>query len=262
MVGGLILPWRPYGEAMPETSTSTPAVGSAADGVLRPASACGVIAVLGGVLAAVAVVSLDVVLGGEPVRGRTRRLQTISEYIYSSGAWAFNLALVLLAVGSVALILGLVRRRLSTPLSAGSVFLTLWVLGLIGIAAFPKHNWALGPSTSGSVHRAASLIAFLAVPVGVLLIARPRRHAESAAARAAFWLAIGGLACLAVLLGAIVVAAITGGSWWQLIPLGPLERGLAGFDVAAMVAVGVWLIRPAADAPAHSQPMSGAATTR
>lgn len=232
---------------MSEMSTSTPAVESTAEGVIRPASesasAFGVIAVLGGVLAAVAVISLDVVLGGEPLRGRTRRQQTISEYIYSSGAWAFNLALLLLAVGSVALILGLVRRRLSTPLSAGSIFLTLWVIGLAGIIAFPKHNWAVGPSTSGSVHRAASLIAFLAVPVGVLLIARPRRHAESAAARTAFWLAIGGFACLAVLLGAILVAAITGGSWWQLIPLGLIERGLIGFDVASVVAVGVWLIR-------------------
>jgi len=249
---------------MSETSTSTRSVQPTAGRIARPtsASAFGVVAVLGGVLAAVAVVSLDVVLGAEPLRGRTRRLQTISEYIYSSGGWAFNLAVVSLAVGSVALILGLVRRRLITPLSAGSVFLMLWVIGLIGIAAFPKHNWAMGPSTSGSVHRAASLIAFLAAPIGVLLIARWRRHAESKAAMAAFWLAIGGLACLAVLLGAIVVAAVTGGSWWQLIPLGLVERGLAAFDVAAVVAVGVWLIHPAADTPAHSQPMSGAVTTR
>lgn len=245
-------------------STSTRTVEPSADGLARPASASafGVVAVLGGVLAAVAVVSLDVVLGGEPLRGRTRRLQTISEYIYSPGAWAFNLAVVSLAVGSVALILGLVRRRLITPLSPGSAFLMLWVIGLIGIAAFPKHNWAIGPSTSGSVHRAASLIAFLAAPIGILLIARWRRHAESRAARAAFWLAIGGLACLAVLLGAIVVAAVTGGSWWQLIPLGLVERGLAGFDVAAVVAVGFWLIRPGAGGRAQLQPISGAATTR
>jgi len=209
----------------------------------------GWLAVCGGLVAAIAVVTLDVLLGGEPVRGRTRRLQTISEYVYSSGAWAFDIGVVALAAGSAALILGLVRRRLVTPISPGSIFLTLWVIGLAGIVAFPKHNWAIGPSGSGTVHRVASLIAFLAGPVAVLLIAR--RHRDSGVARAAFWLAIGGLAFLGVLVGAIVTAAVTGGSWWQLIPLGLVERGITGFDVAAVVALGVWVIR--GDQPALSR---------
>jgi hypothetical protein len=46
-----------------------------------------------------------------------------------------------------------------------------------------------------------------------------------------------------VLVGAIVTAAITGGSWWQVIPLGLVERGITGFDVAAVMARGVWVIR-------------------
>jgi hypothetical protein len=99
------------------------------------------------------------------------------------------------------------------------------------------------------VHRVASLIAFLAAPVAVLLIARRRTNRESAAARAGFWLAIGGLAFLAVLVGGIVTAAVTGGSWWQLIPLGLVERGITGFDVAAVVALGVWVIRGDRSAP-------------
>ncbi len=98
----------------------------------------GWLAVCGGLLAAIAVVTLDVLLGGEPVRGRTRRLQTISEYVYSSGAWAFDIGVLALAAGSAALIVGVVRRRLVTPISPGSIFLTLWVIGLAGIVAFPK----------------------------------------------------------------------------------------------------------------------------
>lgn len=69
----------------------------------------------------------------------------------------------------------------------------------------------------------------------MLLIARRRWHRESTVARAAFWLAIGGRALLGVLVGAIVTAAVTGGSWWQLIPLALVERGITGFDVAAVV---------------------------
>lgn len=169
------------------------------DPVPNRAAMFGWLAVCGGLVAAIAVVTLDVLLGGEPVRGRTRRLQTISEYVYSSGAWAFDIGVVALAAGSAALILGLVRRRLVTPISPGSIFLTLWVIGLAGIVAFPKHNWAIGQSGSGTVHRVASLIAFLTGPVAVLLIAR--RHRDSGVARAAFWLAIGGLAFLGVLVG-------------------------------------------------------------
>jgi len=160
--------------------------------VRHRAAVFGWLAVLGGLAAATAVVTLDVLLGGEPLRGRGRRVQTISEYVYSSGAWAFDVGVVALAVGSAALLVGLVRRGLVTPISSGSIFLRLWVIGLAGIVAFPKHNWAIGPSGSGTVHRVASLIAFLAAPVAVLVIARRRTHRESAAARAAFWLGSAG----------------------------------------------------------------------
>ncbi|WP_211229295.1 DUF998 domain-containing protein [Nakamurella lactea] len=196
--------------------------------------------VAGGVLAAVAVLTLDLVIGGRPLRGKPMRLQTISEYVYSPGSWAFNTAIVALAAGSAALLIGLVRRRLVRPISPGSILLTLWGIGLLGIVAFPKHNWAVGPSGTGTTHRVASLIAFVALPVGVLLAAGWRRN--STAARAASALAVGALCCLSVLLGAIVVAAVSGGAWWQLIPLGVVERGIAGFEVAAVIALGCWLI--------------------
>jgi hypothetical protein len=117
--------------------------------------------------------------------------------------------------------------------------MTLWVLGLVAVVAFPKHNFVAGPSVSGTVHRYATLIAFVALPPAVLLIAR----GQAVTARAARWLAAIGIGWLAVLFGAIAVGIVTGQRWWTLIPLGLVERGIAGFEVAALIALGLWLVR-------------------
>lgn len=199
----------------------------------------GWIAVLGAALAGIAILTLDAVIGGEPWRGRTLRRATISEYVYTTGGWAFVAAVLVLAVGSALLLYGLIHAGVLRPLSGGSVLMSLWVIGLIGIVAFPKHNWEIGPSASGTVHRVATLLAFVSLPVAVLLIVRGR----SVAARAARWFSIGAIGWLAVLFGAIAVALVTDLSWWRIIPLGLVERGIAGFEVAAVMALGVWLIR-------------------
>lgn len=201
--------------------------------------------VVAGLTAATAVLTLDASIGGRLLRGKLLRLQTISEYVYTPGSWIFVGAVLVLAAGSAALTIGLVRAGVIRQLAPGGILLWLWVIGLVGIVVFPKHNWAIGPSASGSAHRAASLIAFVALPLAVLLIVRTRHRRGSVAARAAWWLALGGLGCLTILLGAIVVASVTGARWWQLIPLGLVERGIAGFDVAAVIALGFWLARSA-----------------
>ena len=201
--------------------------------------ALGWIGVAGAVGAITAVLALDATLGGQHVRGRALRSATISEYVYTSGSWAFVVAVLTLAATSAALLVGLIRAGRLRWRSAGSVLMTLWVVGLLAVVAFPKHNWVTGPSASGTVHRVATLVAFVALPVAVLLIARGR----SGAARAARWLAVAGMGWLAVLFGAIAVGLVTDQSWWRLIPLGLVERGIAGFEVAALVALGLWLTR-------------------
>jgi len=179
------------------------------------------------------------IVGGQPGRRGNLRGATISEYVYSSGSWAFVVAVLALAGASAALLYGLIKAGRVRSLSAGSVFLTLWVVGLLAVVAFPKHNWVTGPSLSGTVHRYATLVAFVALPIAVLLIAR----GEATAARLARWLAVIGIGWLTVLFGAIAVGIVTGQRWWALIPLGLVERGIAGFEVAALIALGVWLAR-------------------
>ncbi len=199
----------------------------------------GWIAVLGAAVAVVAILTLDAVLGGESHRpGRTLRRATISEYVYTDGGWAFLTAVLALAIGSGLLLAGLIRAGVVAPLSVGSVLMSLWVIGLLGVAAFPKHNWEIGPSTSGSVHRMATLLAFVSLPPAVLAIARRHRGARSAV-----WLAYGSLGWLGVLFGAIAVGMVTDLSWWRIIPLGLVERGIVAFEVGAVIALGMWLIR-------------------
>ncbi|MBB3602171.1 hypothetical protein FHT40_001804 [Mycolicibacterium sp. BK556] len=207
----------------------------------------GWIGVSGAVLAMVIVLALDATLGGQRHRrGGELRAATISEYVYTSGSWAFVVAVLMLAGTSAVLLYGLIRAGTVRSLSVGSVLLALWVVSLAAIVAFPKHNWVTGPSMSGTVHRYATLIAFIALPIAVLLIAR----GQAAAARAARWLAVIGIGWLTVLFGAIAVGLATDQRWWTLIPLGLVERGIAGFEVAALIALGVWLARDDEAVPA------------
>ena len=199
----------------------------------------GWVAVLGAAISVVAILTLDAVIGGQSHRpGRTLRMATISEYVYTAGGWAFLTGVLALAVGSILLLAGLIRAGAVAPISWGSILMSLWVVGLIGVAAFPKHNWEIGPSASGSIHRVATLLAFVSLPAAVLAIARRHRQA-----RPAVWLAYGSIAWLAVLFGAIAVSMVTDLRWYRIIPLGIVERGIVAFEVGAVIALGVWLIR-------------------
>lgn len=195
--------------------------------------------VLGAAISVVAILALDAVLGGQSHRpGRILRRATISEYVYTAGGWAFLTGVLALALGSALLLLGLIHAGLLAPVSFGSILMSLWVIGLLGVAAFPKHNWEIGPSASGSIHRVATLLAFISLPAAVLVIARRHRQA-----RPAVWLAYGSIGWLGVLFGAIAVSMVTDLSWWRIIPLGLVERGIVAFEVAAVIALAIWLIR-------------------
>lgn len=245
--------FRPYGDGMSEmssavrTGSSSPGARpldlSADVGPPRIDAALGRLAVVGALTSAVVILALDLFTGSGLVRGRGLRSLTISEYVYTDFGWAFALGVIALSAGSAALWLALLRTRRLRAGSPASVLLAFWAIGLAAIVVFPKHDWSVGPSTSGSIHRVASLVAFIALPIAVLLIAGRRQRRKSWAASAAFGLALGGLAFLGVLLGAVVVGGITGGSWWRIIPLGLIERGLVGFEVAAVLAMGIWVIR-------------------
>lgn len=177
----------------------------------------------------------------EPTSAISPMRRTISEYQLSELGWLFNLAIVILALGSAAFGVVLVRRGTIGRWSIDTVLITAWVLGLLTVAGFTKHNWAVGPSTEGQIHRIGSMVAFLSLPVAVILLSRRLAHS---AARWSFWLGVGSLAWFLPLLGGMLLRPLTGVPWYRAVPLGLVERGLAGFQVAALVVLALVVLRP------------------
>ncbi|MEU7896654.1 DUF998 domain-containing protein [Nonomuraea sp. NPDC049152] len=200
---------------------------------------------------AVVIAGLDIAYLGEinPLR------RTISEHGLGDEAWVFGLGVALLAMGSLAIGVSLLRRRLAGAL--GLVALLGWSLGLLVVAWFPKHDWSVGPSVSGSIHRVGSFVAFLCLPVAAMLIARTwRKHPR--AALAAFVLGGASLLWVAGIATMIAIGNSNGMAWWRVMPLGLVERGLAVTEVGALIALGVWAAsRAVTNGPAPLRPVDG-----
>ncbi|MFF4194657.1 DUF998 domain-containing protein [Nonomuraea sp. NPDC001831] len=173
--------------------------------------------------------------------------RTISEHGLGPDGWIFGLAVGLLAAGSAAIGVSLARKRLAG--AVGTVALMAWSVGLLLTASFQKHDWAVGPSTSGSIHRVGSFVAFLSLPLAALVIARPWRQRErSRPATVAFGLGVCSALWVAGIGAAVLIGAGHGLPWYRVVPLGLVERGLAVTEVAALLALGVWAAGRLADA--------------
>ncbi|MFD1051206.1 DUF998 domain-containing protein, partial [Kibdelosporangium lantanae] len=110
---------------------------------------------LAGVAVAVVAMSLlHVVPPSSTVNPVTR---TLSEYALLSDAWVFNLGVTALAVGSLAVVGSLVRQGVIRVVSVPAFLVAVWSACLLVIVAFPKNNWAIGPSMGGTLHRIASV---------------------------------------------------------------------------------------------------------
>jgi hypothetical protein len=105
----------------------------------------------------------------------------------------------------------------------------------------------MGPSNSGTVHRFASVVAFLSLPAAALLTARAwRTHPRwGGHARWTHGLGLWTFLCFTPIIGAIIVQPWTGVRWWRLIPLGAVERVLTISEVCIVLGLAVWAARAA-----------------
>lgn len=169
--------------------------------------------------------------------------RTISEYAFGETGWVFDTAVLALAAGSVAALVALVGTRLVPITSWGSVALLLWSVALTAVVIFPKRNFALG--STGTLHRVASVTAFLALPLAAVLIAWAWRRDPRWRRYATWTLRLGVLSflCFSPILLAVVLEPVTGVRWWRAIPLGAVERALALAEVLTVMVLGLWAVR-------------------
>ncbi|SHL14615.1 Protein of unknown function [Pseudonocardia thermophila] len=167
----------------------------------------------------------------DPVR------RTISEYGIGEFGWLFNIGVLALAAGAVAVLGALIGSGRVRLVSPATLLYGAGVAGLVLVVVFEKTNWAIGPSLSGTIHRYASLVAFIALPLAVVLLGRAvgARWAVGTGAATLVWLAV-------TLIG-VPLGPVIGKPWWQVWPLGLMERVLALTMVLGVVALGVWVLR-------------------
>lgn len=196
----------------------------------------------GGVIALAAAALLVLLLQFLPPTDTISPLRrTISEYGLSPNKWIFNLALVLVALGSAVLFALHALRRTMPPaaLFAGAI----WIVSLLVIVTFPKTDWSVGPSAGGTVHRIASVIGFIVLPVGMLIAASRAFPAGTAWRWTARILSITSLGWLAVIVTGVVVMLAGGGPWWTFVPLGLVQRLMALNELLAVATLAVPLLR-------------------
>ncbi|RLK54271.1 DUF998 domain-containing protein [Actinokineospora cianjurensis] len=217
--------------------------------VVRTRRETGALWALGGLLGGVALLLALHVLPPTADISPVRR--TISEYALSDNKWLFDTALVLIAAASALAFTLLWRRRAHVPTA---VLGAIWTLSLLTIVLFTKNNWSVGPSTGGMIHRYASVAAFLSLPLATLPAARqvfPDHRAWRWSTRA--------LSTLSLLsFGTIVIGALNmlagGQPWWRFVPLGLVERLIAGAAVAALALLLLGLLRRPTHTPTLTPP--------
>lgn len=182
--------------------------------------------------------------------------RTLSQYALTSNRWLFDVAVLLIALGS-ALAFGaaVVAGRLA--FYAGPVVLgVLWIASLLVVVAFTKTDWTVGPSIGGVIHRYASAVGFVALPLAVITMARrvlPDRPTWRSAARG---FGVVSLAWFGLIVVGVVRMAAGYGPWWLFVPLGLTERVIALTAVAAILTLALGMARKPRDVVASGDLVS------
>ncbi|PWR07118.1 DUF998 domain-containing protein [Micromonospora acroterricola] len=152
---------------------------------------------------------------------------TVSDFAVSDRGGVIDIAMVVLALATVALLLGLRRTGPPRPGRPVELLLGAWVAGLLLAAVVPTNEPGTAMTTAAYVHRYASVIAFLALPAGGWLLAR--RPDLAPAART--------LRTLVVLSLALAVAMIWSAYPGDRLLIGLAERLLILTEVAVLATV-------------------------
>ena len=168
--------------------------------------------------------------------------RTISEYALGPSKWLFDVAVLLVALGSALGFAAVVRHRPVRPYSWPVVLGALWIASLLTVVVFTKTDWTVGPSVGGLVHRYASVVGFVSLPVAVLSLAHkvfPDRQGWRWVARGFATVSLGWFGLILV---GVVRMGMGYGPWWHFVPLGLVERAMALAAVAAILTLALGLV--------------------
>ncbi|MER5199792.1 DUF998 domain-containing protein [Streptomyces sp. NPDC002755] len=226
------------------------------DRLTSPARVLAVSGTAAAVFTVLTIVALDVRLA---IVSPGMLRHTISEYGLGPQRWLFGAAVLSLAFGSLAVVAALVSSRIARWRSGAAIAAVLWSAGLTVVALVPKEDRALVEDTlGGEIHRVASLIAFVSLPIAAQLLARPWRRSATWGSYAGRIRRLGLLSALAFapILYAVGQMVRTGTPWWEILPIGIVERLLVGAEAVTVLVVGVWAVR-ASGSPTAQEVLRG-----
>lgn len=234
---------------------------------VRSARWLSVVGIVGIAVACLLEIVMHVTPGGrrlDPLR------TTISEYALVSGAWMFATGVLVLAAASV--LIGMALHRSGTIVFRGgwAVWYSLWCVGLVGLTVITKTVIGPDPTVQGRIHWSFTLLAFVSLPIALLLAVRervrrqldfgnapragalPERPAPHPAVRiiaVLTWISFGWFAVLA----AQTVLSVFGRN--DLFPwVGVIERGVAITEIAAIGVLAWWVLDRTAEGRGAGQP--------
>ena len=170
--------------------------------------------------------------------------KTISEYALGANRWIFDLALFALATGTVGVLVGLVRARVTRAFGAASLLVLTWAVCLVLLVVFQKYDYAAdsGVGLGGRIHRMATLVGFLSLPVGALLVSGGDGPEARRARRWTRTTSVVALLSFGPLCWAVAQGLLTGVAWWGVFPLGAVERVMALTEMAVLATLGWWAV--------------------
>ena len=153
--------------------------------------------------------------------------KTISEYALGANRWIFDLALFALATGTVGVLVGLVRARVTRAFGAASLLVLTWAVCLVLLVVFQKYDYAAdsGVGLGGRIHRMATLVGFLSLPVGALLVSGGDGPEARRARRWTRTTSVVALLSFGPLCWAVAQGLLTGVAWWGGVPAGRRGAG-------------------------------------
>jgi hypothetical protein len=174
----------------------------------------------------------------------------ISDLVFGPDPWLFNLAVLLLTAGALAVRAALARAGL---LVGSGRLLAVFAAAMTAIVVFPTCHCEVQVTVSGVVHAAASVVAFTSLPFAVLRLAA--RHVVGWQ-RISTWakhVARAYLCCLAptgfVVLPIVLAVPVS-------FPFGLAQRAIGLFAVALLLLLAGWAWQAAGVGPQRHQPTS------